>query len=680
MKSVLFVQLPPPRFSFKEAPTNIPLAAGFLMSALRATERNQFTVEALHPDVTDVFAEQGLLAAILEKEPAAVCFTLYVWNVEKSLFLASNIKKRLPHVFIVMGGPEVTPDNQWVLEHPAVDAGVFGEGESRVGALLGALGEARNLGEPSLCREDFAGFQSLRAFPGIFFKHEGRIHLNLDPAPPWDLAACSYPYLNSAISPSRDGTLFLETVRGCPFRCRYCYYHKTFAGLRFHPPAAVEQALDFAYSLDSRVTELYLMDPTFNARKGFRKILKSMADRRSRKDIALHTELRADLLKPDDVRLLADAGLKGAEIGLQSVNPEALRAAGRTGDPEKIAAGVSLLKQAGIDVTTGIILGLPKDTPQEFRRTLKWLKDSDAYSVVHPFVLSVLPGTDFRASAIKLGIVYDPRPPYHVLSTPTFPEKEFGPALEECEAMFDMELDHIPPPSLVDRGVEVVSSPDQARYISKWIVDPGKPGALSLLRHVIPKATDPFTMWFRGAYDERTLLELLRKYADANPHAVLHVVLEFDELPRPDSLCEALEAAAQPDLFLNRSYRPLHGESTVVSVNFWVILPDPGSRRHRRELSARYEPTASVVWDTADTREERLAEMELPLLISWSVEDAQIHSPALINMMASVFGDHAEDVLFRDRGLAREWTARTGKQGLEGKLTESILFSCGRQY
>jgi radical SAM superfamily enzyme YgiQ (UPF0313 family) len=715
MKSVLFVQLPPPRFSFEDAPTNIPLAAGFLLSALEVTRKREFTGEALDPDITDVFADEGLLTKIVEKQPSAVAFTLYVWNVEKSLFLASNIKRHLPGVFVVVGGPEVTPDNRWVLEHPAVDAGIFGEGESRIAALLEVI-----LGGPSLCKEcppkppprnsnmrqkarfshekagflthdksslkrvrgdtlysesalDSSKYRLLEQIPGCFYKRDGYVILNSNPAPPWDLATCPYPYLDDAIKPSRDGTLFLETVRGCPFKCRYCYYHKTFAGLRYHPDDSLEKVLDFAYSPDSDVREIYLMDPTFNARKGFREILKSMAVRSGFKDLALHTELRADLLSADDVRLLAEAGLKSAEIGLQSVNPEALRMAGRTGDPEKIAAGVNLLKEARIDVTTGIILGLPGDTRQHFSRTLSWLKDSGAYSVVHPFVLSILPGTDFRRAASELKLTYDPRPPYNVISTPTFPEEEFRSALLQCEEVFDIELDYIPPPSLVDRAADMVTAPEHARYISKWIVDPGKRESVGILDQVVPRATDPFTFWFRGAFDEKVMLELLREFAQANPHAVVHVVLEFRDPPRLSFLREALEVTAHPELYLNRSYRPLFGENAVVSVNFTVIMPDPGSGRARSKLAEMYEPLALVVWDTTEVAEERLATMKLPLLISWPSADPTWYGP-IMKMLVSVFGDHPDELLFRDQLYARQWAALTRNETPKAKLGEVILY------
>ncbi|MEW6114364.1 MAG: radical SAM protein, partial [Thermodesulfobacteriota bacterium] len=444
MKRVLFVQLPPPRFRFEEPPTNIPLAAGFLLSALRARAERGFQSSLLDPAIADMLADEGLAARILEQQPDVVAMTLYVWNSQRSLFLASNLKRRLPGLRVFVGGPEVTPDNQWVLEHPAVDAGVFGEGESRIAPMLELLLVGRG-NQP----------------PGTFLKARGKLLINDDTPPPWDLAAASYPYLDREIAPSWDGTLFLETVRGCPFQCRYCYYHKTFAGVRKHPAQSIRSVLDMAYSQQSGVRELYLMDPTFNAIRGFRTLLKELRKYRPQKKVALHTELRADLLTHSDVELLRDAGLRSAEVGLQTINRDALREAGRTGDPEKVARGVEFLKQAGIEVITGIILGLPKDSPEGFAATLAWLKKTGAYSVVHPFVLSILPGTNFRTRASMLGLTYEPRPPYYVRSTPTFTQESIQASLLQCEDVFDMEMDHIPLPLLVDNGPEVIDRPDR---------------------------------------------------------------------------------------------------------------------------------------------------------------------------------------------------------------------------
>ncbi len=659
MKSALFLQLPPPRFCFEEPPTNIPLAAGFIVAALEAMGPSDIRAQIVGSEVVDTFADQGLARTIADMRPDVVAMTIYVWNAERSLFVASNVKRHLPSTLVVVGGPEVTPDNTWVLEHPAIDAGVFGEGESRIGLLLDAL----------------TSEQSPLVIPGVFFKDSGKIYMNQQAAPPWDLASCPYPYIHGRIGPSRDGTIFLETVRGCPFRCRYCYYHKAFQGIRRHPPASIEQVLDLIYGPDSGVREIYLMDPTFNGQPGFRDLLKSMVGRRSRNDLRLHAELRADTLISDDVRLLREAGLVSAEVGLQSVNPEALRVAGREMDLHKIERGIKWLKEAEIEVTTGIILGLPGDTPAGFSRTQEWVRQTQAYSVVHPFMLSVLPGTDFRARASSLGLIHDSRPPYYVHSTPSFPKEEFRPALLSCEQVFEMELDYIAPPSLVESGPGLLGTLDQATYVSKWIVDPSHTVWQRILTKVIQKATDPFVMWLRGGYREEAMLTMLHEFSEANPHTVLHLVLDFKTVPPSTFFEKAIERAAHPGLFLNRSYYPLHQEGEVVSINFVVVLPDPRGGRERERISAECLSAASVVWEVDWLQEEEVDDTEVPLLISSPLCEIGDTYERTLKALHRVHRNSPEEVLFRDGRLQQIWNSLARNLDQSTRLPEKILIT-----
>lgn len=659
MKRVIFVQLPPPRFSFSAAPTNIPLAGGFLASALARGGPRGCEAQVLESEVVDVFADHGLLLDIVSRKPRVVALTLYAWNVERSLFLAAGVKRMLPGTRVLIGGPEVTPDNEWVIRHPAVDAAVFGEGESRIAAAVEAL----------------LGGKASDAIPGTAFHDRSELRLNADQPPIWNLASCPYPYLDGTISPAPDGTLFIETVRGCPFRCRYCYYHKAFPSVRTYPSETIARVLDWAYGPDSSVREIYLMDPTFNARPGFQDLLRSMARRRSEQDIALHTELRADLLTAADVALLQEAGLKSAEVGLQTVNNRALTMAGRKSDPAKIADGVHLLKGAGIDVTTGIIVGLPGDSPTGVTRTIDWLKRTDAYSVVHPFVLSILPGTDFRGEADRLGLTYDPRPPYYVKSTPKFSEDDILLALLACERVFDMEIDYIAPPLLADSGHDVHTDPAKARYVSKWIVNLDRRTWSKHLARVLDKATDPFTLWFRGPSDEAAILRILTEFSDANPHACVHVVLELTELPDPEFLQRALDAAAHPGHYLNRAYRPLYRHDDVVSVNFWVIAEDPGDIRKLARIREQYLPVASAIWDTRKLERRHLSRAYVPLLYSGRVVELGEGCAHELSRLQGAHGDRAEEVLFRDPDLQATWLSMTYDSGQKHCLNESVLLS-----
>jgi radical SAM superfamily enzyme YgiQ (UPF0313 family) len=658
MAQLLLAQLPPPRFSFEEPPSNIPLAAGFLMSGLAVSDARGISSSALEPEIVDVFADKALCMNIADRRPTVVGLTLYVWNVQRSLFLASNLKRRAPETLIIVGGPEVTPDNRWVIEHPAVDAGIFGEGESRIARLLEAL----------LARREYPDIEA------TFFKARGSLRMNTSLAAPWKLDGCPYPYLDGRIGPSRDGSLFVETVRGCAFTCNYCYYHKTFQGIRSHPRQSVEAVLDLAYAPHSGVREIYLMDPTFNAQSGFRKLLTSMARRRRTKDVAAHAELRADFLSRDDTRLFKEAGLRSAEVGLQTTNRAALRAAGRPGEPESVGRGVSFLKEAGIDVTTDVILGLPKDTPEGFADTLRWLRKTDAYSVVHPFVLSVLPGTDFRARSSRLGLNYQTRPPYYVESTPTFPREEFRLALLECEQTFDMELDYIVPPSLVDRGPAVISQLETTPYVSKWIVDP-RPGGRwqKTMPQVVRRASDPFILWFRNRYSEESMLHILRGFASSNPHAVLSLVLEFPDPPERSFLRESIEIAGDPGLFLNRLYAPLHGENTVVSPDLTIIVPDPGDPAVREQITRNYEELARVVWELVEWPQGNDPEMALPVIISRSLPQPSDQCTALFRVLERACGNHTEEVFFRDASQQIRWNEHTRALDPSRRFPEKIL-------
>ncbi len=654
----LFLQLPPPRFRFEDPPSNIPLAAGFLSAALDECPSRSAGAEILEPDVVDVLADEGLAQEIARRRPAALGMSLYLWNAQRSLFLASNMKKLNPGTLVLVGGPEVTPDNEWVLEHPAVDGGIFGEGESRIAMVLAALLQG----------------QGGEAIPGTFFKRDGRVMANREAPEPWPLDRCDYPYIGGRIGPSRDGTIFLETVRGCAFKCRYCYYHKAFSGIRPHSRTSVAAVLDMAYSTESRIREIYLMDPTFNARRGFRELLAEMAARRARKDVAIHTELRGDFLRADDVALLKEAGLASAEVGLQSTNPAALRAAGRHGKSERVAHGVSLLKQAGIKVTTGIILGLPEDTPEGFRSTLDWLKRTQAYSEIQPFVLSVLPGTDFRACAPALGLAHDRRPPYYVHSTPTFPEDELRHALEEFESVLDVELDRIPLPSLVDRGPIVVFDPEDCPYVSKWIVDPGRASDPDrLLPRLLPRVTDPFTLWFRGTCAEEVIGRILAQFTFRNPHAVLHMVWEFVRPPRVTFLEDMIQSAANPSLYVNRSYAPLIGPDEAVSPVLTVVFPDPGEDGVREALLAEYGHCAEIVWDIGSAPHFRSRPSPVPLLVSATRSGIGNRLNDLFRELERICGDDPEQILFRDWALQQEWNLTVRQADTGSQREERIL-------
>src|SRR4051794_36605058 len=106
MRKLRLVQLPVPQPAAFAASGNVPLAAGSLGVAARVHGFDrQLGIEVLPPSLTDRLGDTLLADRIAWDEPEFVGFSLYLWNVERSLHLAREIKRRSPRTTILVGGP-----------------------------------------------------------------------------------------------------------------------------------------------------------------------------------------------------------------------------------------------------------------------------------------------------------------------------------------------------------------------------------------------------------------------------------------------------------------------------------------------------------------------------------------------------------------------------------------------
>src|SRR5438132_4487845 len=142
-RNVLLVQLPIPPLGPGPIRGNVPLAAGYLK--LFAEQRGLgafYEIAILPAQAANTLGDQALVETIVQRRPWMIGFTCYVWNIERTLWIAHEVKLRLPDLRIVLGGPEITPDNAWVLETADYDFAVIGEGEQTFAQLLlGLLGD-----------------------------------------------------------------------------------------------------------------------------------------------------------------------------------------------------------------------------------------------------------------------------------------------------------------------------------------------------------------------------------------------------------------------------------------------------------------------------------------------------------------------------------------------------------
>src|SRR5262249_46581851 len=116
-RRVVLVQLPIPPLGPGPLRGNVPLAAAYLkLYAQRRGLEYDFDIEVFPASLANSLGDRALARAIDQREPMLVGFTCYLWNVERTLWVARELRRLRPDIRILLGGPEITPDNQWVLD------------------------------------------------------------------------------------------------------------------------------------------------------------------------------------------------------------------------------------------------------------------------------------------------------------------------------------------------------------------------------------------------------------------------------------------------------------------------------------------------------------------------------------------------------------------------------------
>lgn len=408
MPHTLLLQLPVPRHRIEAKNDDIPLGAACLKLAAEA--HTDARVEMFPEALATHGGDAAILEAICEKRPDILGLTLTCWNVERSLYLAGEAKKRCG-CRIVAGGPEVTPDNP-LTRDPVIDFRVYGEGEEVF---------ARLLSEPDL----WAAKEASGCAPGFFTEAKN-------------------PYVENILDPGAEEVMLLETQRGCPYGCKFCYYNKSRKGLTVLSDDKVLEGIRWA--VDHGVQELYLLDPSLNTRPGLKDLLKKIARINPDGALSLRSEIRAEWIDAEAAELFASAGFTVFEIGLQSTCQKAQKLMGRRTDLNRFIAGVNHLKDHGILSTVDLIIGLPGDDLTSFSDSLRFVTENGLDDDLQVFPLALLPGTAFRQESKELGLRFQEKPPYTIIETPGFSPDEITLALDRAESLLGRDL--IPPPEV----------------------------------------------------------------------------------------------------------------------------------------------------------------------------------------------------------------------------------------
>ena len=341
--------------------------------------------------------KDNLLAQILACDPDVVCFSVYIWNRQLSLELAVALKKAVPQVRIVLGGPEVSFEEGSFFESCPVDALICGEGEIPLRHLLSAW---QNGKEPATC----PGLQ----LPGMDSAAAGQSLLET-------LDMLTSPFTAGLVDLGR-GYVYYESSRGCPYSCSFCM---SSLDERVRPFSMERIQQDLGLLMAAQVAQIKFVDRTFNYHaERSREIIQYIL--RHNRSSHFHFEVGADLLDEETLQLLetVPVGMFQFEIGVQTTSPVTLGRIGRKSSFEKLEANVRRLLDAGnIDLHLDLIAGLPGESNENFFASLRRVFTLKPQHLQVELV-KLLPGAPLRQQAESLGIHFDPSPPYSVLRTP----------------------------------------------------------------------------------------------------------------------------------------------------------------------------------------------------------------------------------------------------------------------
>ena len=352
---------------------------------------------------------EEILQEIFRKKPDMVGFSCYIWNIEYVLDVAENLKKILPKVKIVFGGPEVSYDAVQRLErHEYVDIIITGEGEKTFRELLEWYCEGRP-------------HKELMRICGLCYREDsGKIHMT--PArEPARMDELCFPYLD--LEDMENRIIYYETIRGCPFSCSYCL-SSVEKSVRLRSLPLVFEELDFF--LKHHVKQVKFVDRTFNCNHEHAYEIWKYIQEHDNGMTNFHFEIGGDLLREEDFELFQSfrPGLVQFEIGVQSTNPETVQAIRRWADLGQIRENVRKVKETGnIHQHLDLIAGLPYEDYKSFHRSFLdvYAMKPDQFQLGF---LKVLKGSYMDEAKEEYEVVYGNRPPYEVLSTRWLPYED----------------------------------------------------------------------------------------------------------------------------------------------------------------------------------------------------------------------------------------------------------------
>ncbi|MEZ5046305.1 MAG: DUF4080 domain-containing protein [Chitinophagaceae bacterium] len=325
-----------------------------------------------------------------------VAFSCYIWNIEQTLQVCEAIKKINPTCKILLGGPEVSYEYELLIVKPYIDYIVVGEGEF-------------------VFQEILSSFPRIEQIKGLVYKQNEQIvytpnHEVFDVQLLQDIN----PYEDDDIDALRNKVLYIETSRGCPYKCEFCLASLD-NKVRYLPMETIKKNLLFMMKHGRTIK---FLDRTFNIKKDFTIAIFDFILQHKQTENVFQFEITADILHQDIISFVQQKIPKGLfrfEVGIQTVNQQANLQVSRKQSFEKTTTIIKQVEQY-VDLHLDLIVGLPLDYWSDIKYSIEEVFKLFAPELQLGF-LKFLKGTPMRTKAMEHNYIYETKAPYQIIKS-----------------------------------------------------------------------------------------------------------------------------------------------------------------------------------------------------------------------------------------------------------------------
>ena len=359
-----------------------------------------------YPVIYDEFnikdSKEKIIKSILEKEYDILGFSIYIWNstfIKEILLELQHLNFNKP---IFIGGPECYYSPDIYLRKYGVKYVIYGEGEEAFNELMNHLENGSNIEEIS----------------NLYYLDNDEIKYTYSKLP-------NINNIKHDLSLIKDFThrvAYLESSRGCPFKCSYCMASLE-EKVRFFPIEKVKN--EIKYLLNNNARTIKFLDRSFNINKEYMlDILKFIKDNDNGISV-FQFEIVADLLDKDVIEFINKNMRKDIlrfEIGVQSTNDLTTKAVCRRQDFNKLKDNVNLLKD-NVTLHLDLIAGLPYEDFNSFKNSFNetYLLMGDELQLGF---LKELKGTKISKEKDEHDYKFDSNPPYEIIDNKYISERD----------------------------------------------------------------------------------------------------------------------------------------------------------------------------------------------------------------------------------------------------------------